>query len=281
MAVTEFRAESGPSMRWRKNASRLLRTFRGGLCFFIPWVFFVSELAAQFKFREPPNRQLPDTLDRWEGADLWQQFLLARHQGIFTLEGDLSYRPADRPSTQFTLSLEADWNDHQEETLIVLQSPSGERHRRWVRAVINVAEIQYKLSETGNWIPLEGMALGDSIFPDVPLTWQDLLMPFLKWESVLYLGPQRAIGRPAHAFRLTNPNPGVEPAEVEVVIDEDFAALLEVRFFDLSRNLKKRLRVTGFKEFDGGWLFSALVWENRSDRSSTRLEVFRFETQPH
>lgn len=281
MVGIDFPYREALSAGWQDFACRLPRLIRGGLCFALLLTLArPHDLAAQFKFREPPNRQLPSALDRDGGERLWQQFLQARRDIRFRMEGGLVHRPSDSASTSYALTLQADWGPDFEETRILLRLPSGESLEQTIRARVDVAELEYMEALSGDWRPLGEIALGQAIFPSLPLTWQDLMMPFLKWEPVTYLGPRRTIGRPAQAFRLSNPVKDVSPAFVDVVLDEDFAALLEATFHSHDGTLLKRLRVTGFKEFPSGWLFSGLVWEDRADRSSTRLEVQHFALLP-
>lgn len=281
MAGIEFGVMRALSTCGRVATNGLLRKIGGSLSFLLLFsVGLPLDLVAQFKFREPPNRQAPASLDATGGTLLWRQFINARQNISFRLFGEVAHRPAERPSTSYEISLQAEWGRTLEETWITLKLPTGEALQRSVRSAEDVAEIEYMDPSSGAWVPLRGIALAEAIFAPLPLTWQDLMMPFLKWEPVIYLGPKRSIGRPAHVFRLRNPDVDASLAYVDVVLDEDFAALLEATFHATDGTMLQRLRVTGFKEFPNGWMFSGLVWEDRAKRSSTRLEVLQFEMPP-
>lgn len=247
-----------------------------GSLFFV-LLFASLELQGQFKFREAPNRQTPSPLQWSDGQALWEQFLQTRQLAQFVLEGQLVFRPPDRASEQYRFSLEADWNEDFEDSQLTLIAPTGEASLRNVRMERSVSEIYYRDSEGEDWTSVEGDWLERTVCSGLPLTWQDLLMPFLNWDSVEYIGPLRFLGRPAHRFQLNNPDADKEPAFVRVVLDEDFASLLEVDTFSTDENRLKHIRVAGFKQFGEAWMFSSLVWENQSDRSSVRLSVDNYQ----
>lgn len=233
----------------------------------------VTESDAQFKFREPPNRQLPNALDREDGDQLWSYFLNSRAQGMFLLEGYLIHRPAQEASQRFFIRLQGDWNRLHEVSTITLWNESGEQSGQQIRIDREVSIIEYFEESDNSWKRVEEGFMNTSIFPGLPLSWEDFLMPYLRWESVDYKGPFRYLGRPAHRYELQNPDERDEPSRLIAVLDEDYAALLELEFVSKNGNMLRRFRVSGFKEFPAGWMFSALVWENRLDRSSVRFEL--------
>jgi hypothetical protein len=255
------------------------RFFPGGLFSFWPVVAFALLLAAsahgQFKFREPPNRQDPAALDAPSGELAWKQFLEARSIGFFRLEGSLSYRPPRRSSEAFSLLLEGDWSAESESTSITLVHSDGRRlHQRVVITGAGAAILDG--SDNPVLKPLPAERLQQPLFEGLPFTWEDLLMPYLHWKPVSYLGPDRYLGRPAHRFMLRNPDPGLSPASVIVTIDRDYAALLSAELYAADASLLKRLRITGFKQFDAAWMFSGLTWEIRDSRESIKLDVLSF-----
>jgi len=119
-----------------------------------------------------------------------------------------------------------------------------------------------------------------SLLDGVAFTWLDLLMPYLQWEDVNYLGPDRYLGRPAHRYELLNPDGGSFPARVVVTLDEDYAAMLKVDLYDSNHRLQKRMRIGGFKKFEDNWMASELNWEDRPARSSVKLNVYSFMNTP-
>jgi len=235
-----------------------------------------SQLEAQFKFREPPNRQDPASLDAMDGLLLWEAFRQNRYAGSFSLEGELVSRPAGAPSSGIDLHIEAEWYPPCNETVITFREPSPDP----LRLTFEQCGSEYFLVEECNRKQLADDGLSEALHPKVPITLQDILMPYLEWEDVDYLGPDRFLGRPAHRYRLTAPAEDVFPASVIVTIDEDYAALLKAELFDVSGFSATRVRVGGFKQFAGEWMFSSLVWEDRRERSSIRLKVYSFSSTP-
>lgn len=262
-----------------KLTLKLSGLFPGSL--FFVFLFLSLEVQGQFKFRETPNRQAPSPLQWSDGQALWDQFLQTRQFAQFVIEGQLVFRPPDRASERYRFLLEADWNKDFEDSQLTLVAPTGETSFRSVRLERSVSEIYYRDSEGEDWSSVNGEWLERTVCQGLALTWQDLLMPFLNWDTVEYVGPLRFLGRPAHRFQLNNPEVDKEPAFVRVVLDEDFASLLEVDIFSTDEKRLKHIRVAGFKQFGEAWMFSSLVWENQSDRSSVRLSVenYRLKSQ--
>lgn len=262
-----------------KTILKLSGIFPGSLFFVL--LGLSPELHGQFKFRETPNRQAPSELHWSDGQALWDQFLQTRQFAQFVIEGELVYRPSDRASERYRFSLEANWNKDFEDSQLTLVAPTGETFFRNVRLERTVSEIYYRNSKSEALSPVNGEWLERTVCEGLPLTWEDLLMPFLNWDAVEYVGSLRFLGRPAHRFELNNPEVDKEPAFVRVVLDEDFASLLEVDTYSKDENRLKHIRVAGFKQFGEAWMFSSLVWENQSDRSSVRLAVdnYRLLTQ--
>ena len=217
--------------------------------------------SAQFKFRQPPNRQDPKALSVFDEEVIWGQFLKARNLGTFTLEGTLVHRPARAASRVVQCRLSGDWSKEEQVTQITLVPDSGD---------VVEKEIRLPLPDADEAI------LEKPLFEDLPFTWADVLMPCLQWSDVQYVGPDRYLGRPAHRFRLLNDDPDKSPAMVVVTIDEDYAALLKLDYMNANGDVTRRIRVGGFKQFSNEWMFSELYWEHRLTRESVRLEVSAF-----
>lgn len=235
-----------------------------------------SSLLAQFKFRKPPNRQTPSALDERSGEVVWQQFLWNRAIGKFALSGSLVYRPARDKSKAYSIRLDANWLSDTEETTIQIadsiddvmqQKVVVDQDRRLFLQQEGCCEPNVELSRDQQQNPIS---------ENLPITWFDLLMPYLYWGQPEYLGPERYIGRPAHRYALYNldSNAGIE--KVVVTLDEDYAAILKSDSYDSDDKLVKRMRVAGFKQFGSDWMFSELYWEDRRTRDSLRLSVQSF-----
>lgn len=252
--------------------------FRGGLFIFLGLVGLGAPLCGQFKFREPPNRQQPEILENSTGEFLWAWFLQNRQVGPFHMEGFLSYRPSAAASVRYDFQLTGNWQGAYQETRMTLL---GEEGSRIERQVIFQDGVHYRVRETGEGrelLPLDEAAFAEPVTGGLPFAWQDVLMPYLDWEGVQYLGPKRFLGRPAHQFEVRNPQKGGFPERVIVTLDEDYAALLQCDLIDASGFVAERMRVGGFRKFGEEWMFSELVWENRSDRSSVRLKLYSFRS---
>jgi hypothetical protein len=231
---------------------------------------------AQFKFRKPPNRQLPSSLDERGGEFVWQQFLWNRAIGKFDLSGSLVYRPARDRSRSYSLSLDANWKPDSETTIVRL---AGSLDNIVEQKVVIDGDRQFFLEDPGcpgSLVELTDEEQQDAIASELPVTWFDLLMPYLYWGQPEYMGPERYIGRPAHRYALYNMDSGSVIQKVVVTLDEDYAAILKSDAFDKDDKLIKRMRVAGFKQFGSEWMFSELYWENRSTRDSLRLSVKAF-----
>lgn len=249
---------------------RLLRLPALALVLALP----AAELPGQFKFREPPARERPPSLSTEAGMDIWERFRQARQLGSFRIEGHLLHRPAGEPSRRYKVLLEGDWTADRETTRLRL---SREGRPLADQVLERLPEGRLLAGPPGGPMePVDRGFLDTPVTPSLPFAWRDLLMPFLSWSPPAYLGPERYLGRPAHRFELRNPDPLDSPARVEVVLDADFAALLEAELLDPGGRLYKRVRVGGFRQFADGWMFSELNWEHRPERQSVRLEVGSF-----
>jgi hypothetical protein len=232
---------------------------------------------AQFKFREPPNRQQPAALDEESGQQLWRWFLASRALGGFRLEGILTHRPAGAPSASRDFVLEGEWNPLSETTRITVLH-DGDPQRQ--------ATVKWENGETlvtdpdGVARKLGGSDWNNGFIDGLPVTWMDLLMPYLRWETVRYAGPDRHLGRPAHRYELYPPDGDGFPARVTVTLDRDFAAILKVDLHDGDGFIARRMRVGGFRKFADQWMFSELNWEDRARRSSINLKVYSFSNTP-
>lgn len=236
-------------------------------------------LDAQFKFREPPNRQQPEALSTEAGELVWEWFLWNREIGRFAIEGSLIYRPSGSASREFQMRLEGNWSGPCHATSITLSGPGLSP----VRKDVEVCDEKVTVMDTGEEgepmrVTLGNADLSGPVFEGLPFTWNDLLMPYLRWAPPEYVGPVRFLGRPAHKFALRNPNGDAFPARVIVTVDEDYAALLEAEMVDRDGFVAKRMRVDGFRKFGEEWMFSGLTWENRRERASVRLKVYSFKS---
>ena len=66
------------------------------------------------------------------------------------------------------------------------------------------------------------------------------------------------------------------PVMAVVTLDEDYAALLKVELKDDADNRYQTIRIGGFKQLAGRWVFSELFWENRKTRDSIKLFLSDF-----
>ncbi len=252
------------------NRSFRLRLF---LCLGLSFLAGMETAHGQFKFRQPPNRQTPEALAPVDEQFLWEVFLQSRNIGNFQLGGKLVYRPPRGASVVFPFTMEGDWSASQRYTRFVLTLPDASVQVREIVQSQGTARFVSRDDE-GNLCPGEVIHPSDRISESLPLSWNDLLMPFLEWDSVEYAGPDRYLGRPAHRYRLAAEKGA---PVITVTLDETYAAVLKLEIRNVSGELLKSMRVTGFKQFDGQWMFSGLAWENRSSRESVRLEVDRFQ----
>ena len=191
------------------------------------------------------------------------------------MEGVLAYRPHNAASRSFKLTLEGDWQPGMEMTTVSLEDKDGHVFNRSMR-IIKGEPYQVEDSQGCQSSQMPKLNLDRPIFVDLPFSWSDLLMAYLDWETVNYVGPDRYLGRPAHRFSLTSPESNAFPARAVVTLDEDYAALLKTDLYDQNEELVKRLRVGGFKQFGDSWMFSELSWSNRITRESVKLDVQSF-----
>lgn len=222
----------------------------------------------------------PDSLNVYDENRLWSDFINARYLGKFSLVGSLKYRPAREASRLYDFQMDGDWNPGEQVSELKLSRYNGETITRKVAireaSVVLIGQAQDKTEES----VIDPHELAKPLVDGLPFTWNDMLMPYLKWSSVTYLGPVRFMGRPAHRYVLINDDPLAEESRVIVTLDEDFAVLLKSDVLDKDDNVLKRIRVSGFKQFNDEWMFSELVWEHRSSRESVLLKVSDFSLDP-
>lgn len=257
---------------------QLSRLKRGSFFIFsLLWILPVL-VEGQFKFREVPGRQDPARLSGSEPEAVWDAFQTGRQMGWFMIEGELVHRPAGASSKSHDFVLEGDWKGESERTRIQLSGEDGETRSK---RILTCAGRTWILDGAGNReeeITEEDWS--EPIFEELPLTWMDLLMPYLRSKSFAYLGPDRFLGRPAHRFEIERTSAGAMPETVVVTLDEDYAALLQADLFDPTGFRSRRMRIGGFRKFGDNWMASELVWENRRERSSIKLEVYSFINTP-
>lgn len=264
--------------------SRLLRLVRGGRFYvFLAglWLLTIpAGVRGQFKFREPPNRQEPAALGELEGLAIWEAFRMNRALGEFELSGTLHYRPPASSSRRYTLMLSGDWRSGERVTTIHLWGPEGEARVTRIREEEDGDDrrVYWKIGDNAEE-EIGGEALQKDLLPALPLSIADLLMEYLSWPDPEYVGPKRYLGRPAHVYRLANPEESGEVFSAEVWLDEDFAAVLRIELRDGEGDRVRMVRVGGFEEFADGWMFSKLVWEDRESRASFRFDVREFSLQ--
>ena len=243
-------------------------------------VFSSTESSAQFKFRETPNQRTPDRLNDYGEQRLWDDFLNARYLGKFNLVGTLKYRPARNASTLYDFQLIGDWNSAEQISELKLSELNGiPISRKLVIRDGNVATLEEQEGVSKESI-VDDTQLAMPLLGNLPFTWNDILMPYFKWDNVTYLGPVRYLGRPAHKFILINDDASAEDAKVIVTLDEDFAVLLKSDVLNKDDTIIKRIRISGFKQFNDEWMFSELVWEHRISRESVLLKVSDFSMNP-
>lgn len=232
----------------------------------------------QFRFREPPNRQTPGALSELDSAAVLEQFRSNRAVGPFLLAGELTLRPHRAPSQSYPFQMLADWRPLSERTELSLLLGSGALVTREIFLELDTASVVID----GAKMEMESGSdfFRTQVFEQLPITWLDLIMPFLQWTEVSYLGPERYLGRPAHRFLFLNPDPAGDPQRALVSLDQDFAALLKVDLLDAEGVTTQRIRVGGFRRFGENWMMSDMTWENRITRDSIRLRVSQFELLP-
>lgn len=269
----------------------MIRSFRARFCagpFRFPWngllVFLLlalcgPDLAAQFKFREPTGRVDPDPLSNMEGMALWNAFQHNRAAGTFSIKGLLVFRPPLAASVDYTVRLDADWRVDHESTRVRISGQDEKVTDVELRRSAEQAILVDYSGEAPDCRDFDESLWQNVIHDGLPFTWTDLMMPYLQWETITYLGPVRYLGRPAHRYELLDTSRDPFPARAVVTLDEDYAAMLRVDLFDAGGSLVQRLRVGGFRKFGDEWMFSELNWEDRATRSSTRLEVSTFVRQ--
>ena len=259
-----------------KLSLTLPRLFRGSFFYIFLGSLLCLPAHAQFKFREPPNRQDPGALDSNNGMMLWSWFLQSRAVGSFALEGELVFRPAGAPSVSYDYMLEGNWTPAFERTRLTITDGERELLASEVHSTDGGTVVSNYQTET----PPVPVDWGAPLLENLPFSWFDLLMPYLHWQDVQYLGPDRYLGRPAHGFQLVNPVKDAVPSNVVVTLDEDYAAVLKVEMYGNGLEVIKRMRVGGFRKFGDEWMVSSLTWEDRSARSSVRLNVYSFTNTP-
>lgn len=244
------------------------------LIFLLALVTLVSPVTAQFKFRETPNREDAADLSHETRERVWEHFQENRRQGDYRMSAELSFRPARGSRERVFVNITSEWDEARQ---LLRIWPAGDFSKG--RAIaIHGSEIQLgKLDTEGDaeW-PEEGTATSDSLMDGFPFTAEDLAMTYLDWPVVEYLGGRRFLGRPAHAYLLREPVPS-QARQAEVLVDEDYGALLSIRLLDAEGLTAESVRIGGFKQFDGVWGFRDITWQRRSTRESVQLFLYSLD----
>ena len=102
----------------------------------------------------------------------------------------------------------------------------------------------------------------------------DLLMPFLKWKEVNYLGPDRVSGRPAEWFSLKAKGFLGGKLQVRVALDPWFKNLLEVQSIQAGK-LWRCLRVRSFQKTEGHFFVKELRLQDMQRGEKLRAYFLR------
>jgi hypothetical protein len=143
----------------------------------------------------------------------------------------------------------------------------------------------YKISsQNATW--QEYAADGSSVTKDNPsqlllecgnLSLFDISMPFLYWETVTYLGPDRVLGRPVQRF-LLQPNtfqkqPNAIPSSIEIALDTTWGIWLKIIYKDANGNILRYVNVLQLQRLGEADFEETIDFKTFPSREKTRLTL--------
>jgi hypothetical protein len=100
------------------------------------------------------------------------------------------------------------------------------------------------------------------------LSFADILMPFLDWNSYEYRYPKRAQGRDTHIIRFK------EKTElVDIAYDPAFEAILQFERFDEKEKLLRTFKLLNFKKVQNMWLMKSIKIKDVPNNITTQLTI--------
>lgn len=248
-----------------------------------------SAVQAQTR-RGPPTHHDPVELGRRDARELFDEFRQTHIASPFSflielvylprigdsreLEGVLIGAPTDNgPALRVFLAEYASPRQTQETGDVtrheLLMRPSFEGSGRLVENLDTAPRLAFQ--------PLAADAWNEPMIEGIPLRPFDLFSLFLGWDNYTYQGSDRVSGRPSHVYLVYPPEEDKRFAAigaVRLVIDEDFAALLNLEILDETGDVLRELRVRRFKKYDEGrWLAREFDLYDRQSRARVRITV--------
>ena len=236
--------------------------------------FLAGDIAAQSRFRPPPNYVQAGKADQAEGARMLAEFRSLGIAGDFALDFDLRVMPRRGPERTvsgrmfgareagFDVTLVRFSGDVQPKALLFRKGPGG-----GVWSHDGSAAEPHKLDETEMFAPITG----------TDLTAFDLTMPFLDWSDIVYEGVTNLRGRPAQRFIAYPPEAVVsahpELSGVRFHLDAQFNALVQAELIGESGEPVKTITVLELKRTRDQWVVKTIDVRNDKTRDKTRFRV--------
>jgi hypothetical protein len=103
------------------------------------------------------------------------------------------------------------------------------------------------------------------------LSFADILMPFLEWQSCEYRHSKRVQGRNTHIIRFK----GTTGQLVDIAYDPVFEAILQFEYLDEKEKVQRTFKLLDFKKIQGVWLMKSIEIKDVPSNATTQLTIER------
>lgn len=132
----------------------------------------------------------------------------------------------------------------------------------------------WSLSEERGVFPIEPKDWLMPLFPNLPYTAFDFLMPFTHW-SAKYISSDRNTGRVVHHYQMIPPqrliDAGLPLCSVHLVIDGSFYTLTKAELLDEKAKPIRALKVDSFKKVQDQWMVKTIDLSLPESKTKARL----------
>ncbi len=115
---------------------------------------------------------------------------------------------------------------------------------------------------------------------DSDVTWLDVTLGFLWWDTPRWIGEDTIRGRLADVIEVTPPEPIPNCARMRLWIDREARMLLQAEEIDAGGIVQRRMWVRAVRKIEDRWMVRDLEVERRGSGHRTRLHVSDREPTP-
>jgi len=198
---------------------------------------------------KPDVYSVEDLLERARSV-LWSQ---AIH-----LEGRILLRPAGRGGKLRRVEFDFHPHENPARAVVTLRDAFGRGIERMGISYSSDGNVSRRYYRGADFAPAPPPALQAHV-ADLPLTWEDLQLPFLWWKRGRLVGFQRKRGRLCRVIDVRPPRGALHGyAAIRLWVDPEIGTFLDAAAFDGGGTLVRRYEVKSFRRFGERWTIGRL-----------------------